>query len=131
MELTMQKIIACCGLECTACAAYIATQENDETLRKETAEQWGRLLGVEVDPKSIACDGCLNSGRHLDYCGICGIRKCCMKKNIENCALCEQYMCETLEKELMFLSEVLEMGPVNELEAKKNLEALRIERTVK
>jgi hypothetical protein len=122
----MEKIIACCGLECTACAAYIATQENNETLRKETAELWGRQLDVEVDPKSIACDGCLSSGRHLDYCGLCGIRKCCMKKNIHNCAPCNQYMCETLRNGHQFLSEVLEMRPVDELEATKNLEALRI-----
>jgi hypothetical protein len=121
----MAKIIACCGLECSACAAYIATQENNDALRRETAELWGRQLDVAVDPESIACDGCLSSGRHLDYCGICGIRQCCMEQNIPNCAHCDQYICDTLAKGLTFLSEVLEMGPMDELEAKKNLESIR------
>ena len=124
-EGSMEKIIACCGLECTACAAYIATQENNEALRKETAELWGRQLGVEVEPESISCDGCLSSGRHLDYCSICAIRKCCMEKNILNCGHCDEYMCETLLQGLTFLSEVLEMGPLGDLEAKKNLDAIR------
>jgi hypothetical protein len=114
-----KKIIACCGLECTACGAYIATQENNDDLRKETAELWGGQLDVEVDPKSIYCDGCLSSGRRLDYCALCGIRKCCMGKNIPNCAHCDRYICETLEQGLLFLSEVLAMGPMEKLEAKK------------
>ncbi len=121
----MERLIACCGLECTACAAYIATQENNDALRKETAELWGRQLGVEVDPKNISCDGCLSSGRHLDYCAICRIRECCMEQDIPNCALCNRYPCEVLEQGHTFLSEVLEMGPIDQLEAKRNLEALR------
>jgi hypothetical protein len=121
----MKKMTACCGLECTACAAFIATQEDNEELRTETAALWGRQLDVEVDPQSISCDGCLSNGRHLDYCGMCGIRKCCLEKNIQNCAQCDQYICDTLAKGFEFLSEVLEMGPLEELEAKKNLDALR------
>ncbi|MCX8043649.1 MAG: DUF3795 domain-containing protein [Desulfobacterota bacterium] len=117
----MEKMIACCGLECTACPAYIATKQDNDMLRKETAALWGRQLGVEVDPESISCDGCLNSGRHLDYCAICRIRPCCREKNLQNRTQCAHSMCDILKSGLVFLSEVLEMGHLEELEAKKIL----------
>jgi|GEM_PF-185209 len=121
----MERMIACCGLDCAACEAYIAQQNDDNELRRKTADLWGRQLDVEVDPAGISCDGCLNSGQHLDDCGMCGIRKCCLEKGLSNCAECDQYICDTLHNGLTFLSEVLEMGPMDELEAKKNLFSIR------
>ena len=34
----MDKLIACCGLDCRKCDAYIATMNNDDNLRKKTAD---------------------------------------------------------------------------------------------
>jgi len=31
----MKEMIACCGLVCTECPAYIATQNGDDKLRKK------------------------------------------------------------------------------------------------
>ena len=36
----MEKLIACCGLNCATCDARIATIKNDDYLRKQTAEKW-------------------------------------------------------------------------------------------
>ena len=36
----MEKIIACCGIACSECPAYIAFKNDDDDLRKKTAKQW-------------------------------------------------------------------------------------------
>jgi len=42
----MEKIISCCGLDCAACEARIATLANDDKLRAETAEKWMKQFGA-------------------------------------------------------------------------------------
>ena len=44
----MKKLIAYCGLDCEKCDAYIATQNDDQALRKKTAELWTQLNGMEL-----------------------------------------------------------------------------------
>ena len=38
----MKQLIACCGLDCENCDARIATINNDEKLREETAQKMER-----------------------------------------------------------------------------------------
>jgi hypothetical protein len=93
------KIIAFCGIDCSECKALIATQKNDNTMRKEIAQEWSKMFGHEIKPEEINCDGCLSrEGRHIGYCNICEIRKCGIQKNVENCAYCIDYKCEKLAK---------------------------------
>ena len=122
----MKKMIACCGVDCATCDAYVATLNNDDTLRRTTAERWARQLDVPVEPEYINCDGCQQTdGRHLGYCAICGIRTCCLEKQHATCAECDEYVCARLQRGFEFLSETLERGPLSELEAHKTLDALR------
>ena len=44
----MNKLIACCGLDCEGCDARIATLKNDDELREKTAALWSQLNGVEI-----------------------------------------------------------------------------------
>lgn len=95
----MDKILAYCGLYCTECPAYIAKQTNDDELRKKTAEEWSKMFNSEIKPEDINCDSCLTKdGVVIQYCNVCEIRKCAQEKNVENCAFCEEYTCEKLEK---------------------------------
>ncbi|MBA7644661.1 MAG: DUF3795 domain-containing protein [Candidatus Stahlbacteria bacterium] len=94
----MDKMIAYCGLECSKCPALIAKKENNDELRKKTAEEWSKDFGETVTPESINCDGCLADGEHINYCNICEIRKCGIEKKVQNCAYCDDYICEKLEK---------------------------------
>jgi hypothetical protein len=95
----MSKIIAYCGIVCTDCEAFAATQKNDNAKRKELAAAWSKEFGHEVKPEEINCDGCLSfDGRHINYCNVCEIRKCGMEKDVENCAYCIDFKCEKLEK---------------------------------
>jgi len=111
----MDRMIAFCGLVCTECGAFIATQENDDAKRREVAEAWSKAFGGEYRPGDINCDGCLTEdGRLWSYCHVCEIRKCGIEKGVENCAHCIDYSCERL-------SRFLENVP----EARKTLEGIR------
>jgi len=90
-------IIACCGLDCSQCGAYIATKNNDDSKRAEVAAQWSAMYKTELKPEDINCNGCLSEGQKFSYCNVCEIRKCCVGKEIENCAGCEMYTCGKLE----------------------------------
>lgn len=94
----MKSIIAYCGLVCSECPAFIAKKDDDNELRKKTAEDWSKQFGQEITPESINCDGCFSSDVVISYCHICEIRKCGLKKKVKNCAYCDEYICEKLEK---------------------------------
>ena len=98
MAKAEEKQIAYCGLSCTDCLAYIATQANDDTQRKEVAEKWTIEYKHDFKPEDINCDGCLSvSGRVASYCPICPIRKCGQGKGVINCAYCVDYVCKELD----------------------------------
>lgn len=44
------QLIGCCGLDCEACDARIATLTNDTALREKTAALWTKLNGVPINP---------------------------------------------------------------------------------
>jgi hypothetical protein len=95
----MDKMIAYCGIVCTECPAFIATQENDDAKRKEVAEMWSKQYKMSVKPEAINCDGCTSDSKRLvGYCSVCAIRKCGQGKGVDNCAHCDEYACEKLTK---------------------------------
>jgi hypothetical protein len=111
----MSDMIGCCGLNCTQCGAYIATQTDDDAKREEVARDWTQKHGGHFTADQIDCDGCQADGRAPDWTAkLCPIRKCCRERKIDTCAACEQYPCEQLEG-------ILKVAP----EARDNLEALR------
>jgi len=95
----MDKMIAYCGIVCTECPAFEATQKNDDAKRKNVAEMWSKQYNMAIKPEDINCDGCKSdSKRIINYCYVCGIRKCGKEKGVENCAYCDEYACEKLTK---------------------------------
>lgn len=111
----MTGIIAFCGLSCTDCPAFKATRNDDDEERKRVAEMWSKEHSVAIKPGDINCDGCLGQdGLHFNYCNVCEIRKCGQQKAVENCAHCDEFACEKLEK-------FFEMAP----QARKTLETVR------
>ena len=95
----MDRIIAYCGLVCTDCPAYIATQANDRTALEQVAAQWREQYNApSITVESVICDGCLVSdGRHCSHCYECEIRACGVERDVANCAHCPDYACEKLE----------------------------------
>lgn len=102
----MDNLIAYCGLDCAVCPAYIAKKNNDDALRQKTAQEWSKMFNVEIKPEEVNCDGCTVTGKHINYCeNFCEMRKCAVSKNMQNCAYCGDYPCETLNS---FLKQVPE-----------------------
>jgi hypothetical protein len=99
MEGSMAKdVIAYCGLNCSECTAYQATQSNDNALRQKIADEWNAKHNWGLKAKDINCDGCLpvKNGRLLNYCASCDVRKCAIEKKIKTCAPCADYPCTKL-----------------------------------
>jgi len=91
----MVKLIAYCGLVCSDCPAFLATQKNDDVERKRVAELWSKEYGASIKPEEINCDGCLSTGdKVFGHCRVCNIRKCGQSKNVQSCAYCSEYPCE-------------------------------------
>ena len=100
----MSEMISYCGLNCTTCIIRLATKEKDEQkklqMKIETARQIKEHYGQECKPEDINdCDGCkANTGILFSGCNNCYMRKCASQKQIENCAYCDDYPCDELEK---------------------------------
>jgi hypothetical protein len=110
----MYEMIAYCGLDCSACKAFEATQKEDFERKKELAKQWTEGLKVEFKPEDINCNGC-KSDTISGWCRkICKIRPCAEDKKVKTCAHCNDYPCGKLKEFLL-----------NEPVATKNLEKIR------
>jgi len=94
-----QEMIAYCGLVCSKCPTFLATQSDDDVAREKTAAFLSEKYGLNFKPKDINCDGCLSTGaRLIGYCNTCEVRKCAITKSIENCSVCDWQTCEKLNK---------------------------------
>jgi hypothetical protein len=95
----MAIIVSFCGLLCNECDAFVATKNDDNEKRKETAKVWSKQYDTELEPEDINCTGCLSDIKPVfRHCNICEIRKCGKAKGIENCAYCGEYACDKLEQ---------------------------------
>ncbi len=94
----MDRMIAMCGLICSDCPGYVATQANDRAMLEQLAEQARNEYNVpDATADTVLCDGCLSaSPRKCSYCAECGIRLCGVSRRVENCAICEAYPCEQI-----------------------------------
>jgi hypothetical protein len=87
----MEKLIACCGLNCETCDARIATVKDSDELRKATAEIWQKMYNAPgISFESINCTGCRMEGVKFSHCGACEIRSCVQKKGYETCGDCAE-----------------------------------------
>ncbi len=109
------KNFGCCGLNCSECAAFLATAANDNAMRIKTAAEWSVIYHADIKPEQINCVGCMTEGIKFPHCAnSCEMRKCCIAKKIQNCSDCKNYPCD-------MLNEFHKIAPA----AKTNIEQLR------
>jgi hypothetical protein len=101
-------------LDCSGCDAYLATREDSDQRRLETARAWSRMYKADIRPEQIRCEGCKSNGTRFFHCDRCGIRSCAFSRGLEHCGMCGDYVCERL-------AGFLELAP----EAGATLERLR------
>jgi len=117
IKTNIDKMIACCGINCEKCEARIATMKNDDKMRVEVAKKWCEMNHTDqITPESINCTGCRVEGIKFYFCShMCEVHKCVTAKGYETCGDCPDK--NTCKK----------VGAIweNCAEAKENLEAMR------
>lgn len=93
-----QRMVAYCGIVCTECDAFVATQAGDHDALEQMARQASEQLGISMTAEETECDGCVAvTGRQIPYCSQCAIRACGVDRLVENCAHCGDYPCPRIE----------------------------------
>jgi hypothetical protein len=116
----MNGISSYCGIDCDNCPIHLATLESDPArqwqIRAEIAKIIWKKYNVKLTVEEITdCYGCKDrSERLFTLCRECHIRICARQKELESCAECDEYGCDTL---LHFF--------VQEPEAKARLDGIR------
>jgi hypothetical protein len=89
----METMTAYCGIDCSKCEGYSATQSGNREAIEQIAEKWRKQYNSEnITAESVMCDGCTTDGRKSGYCNsMCKIRQCAMGKAVQNCAYCSEY----------------------------------------
>ena len=102
----MNELVAYCGLICQGCPIYWASRETDSTKKEKMKADIVRIckehygFGEDFTSEYVTdCDGFrTKGGRLFSGCEKCEIRKCARQRELENCAYCNDYACEKLEK---------------------------------
>src|SRR5512143_667287 len=92
-EGDMQPILTRCGYRCDLCLAYWPNVEKNPENRQILSDGWFKYFHFRTPPEAIICDGCM-AERSLDP--NCPVRPCVAAKDLENCAHCDEYICERL-----------------------------------
>jgi len=94
-----KSMIAYCGITCTDCAAYVATQADDLAGLEKVASEWSNGLEAELTAEDCRCNGCLSTeGPWMSHCDQCEIRACAEERQVKNCAHCAEYACDKLDQ---------------------------------
>jgi hypothetical protein len=91
-----EKNIAVCGLPCYKCDILLSSDDLEKA-KKEAAEL-KQMLGMDVKPKEVRCDGC-KGDRSRHFSPDCWILHCCVdEKGLEFCYECTDFPCEKLNE---------------------------------
>lgn len=91
--------IAPCGLVCSHCDAYRATEANDPAKLEQVAAFWRKINHCdEITAEYLPCEGCMNDGgRKTFFCEkLCRVRPCAVENGVRVCSECPKYPCETV-----------------------------------
>jgi len=92
-----KELIGACGIYCHSCDIYRAWKENDTELKQKIAENISKMVDKKIDPKLIKCTGC-HGPIETHWSENCEIMLCAIVKNVDMCALCDEFICEKLKK---------------------------------
>jgi hypothetical protein len=98
-----KTMISFCGIDCAGCQAYKATRANDPEELRRVAEGWSSEA-LPLGPDDVRCEGC-QSELVFKWAPNCTTRQCGLARGVENCAQCDDYLCEKLEKPWGMLGE--------------------------
>lgn len=96
IKSTNRDRIAYCGVNCSTCPAFVATQKKQEQVRIRIAKLWSDE-DHQYKACEITCKGCHEPwGKKFRHCQECEVRECARQKLFDTCAECNQYPCKKL-----------------------------------
>jgi len=140
LRIAIQKgsgimILTKCGYRCDLCLAYKENIEREDN-RKILSEGWFKYFGIEMKPEDIMCEGCVSCDNPKLIDNSCPVRPCVISKGIDNCAHCNDYICDKLMKRIVDYDEKINFDHdnipfadykniVEPYESKKRLDRIR------
>jgi len=107
--------IAYCGINCSTCPAYVATQKQQEKVKIRIAKLWSDQENA-YDACEITCKGCREPwGEKFRHCMECQVRACARLKLFTTCAECDDYPCKKLNELYQTLDEKISRINLDEL----------------
>jgi hypothetical protein len=108
----MDPILTRCGYRCDLCLAYRPNVEKNPSAQQKLSDGWFKYFGFRIEPEEIICDGCMSDHpRLIDQS--CPIRPCVIKKGLNNCSSCDQYVCEKLKQRIVLFEDVENRTGIN------------------
>jgi hypothetical protein len=90
-------MIAYCGIICTDCRAYTATQKGEQRELSQLAKEWSSE-GYHLSAEDCLCEGCIGEGRLASFARQCEIRRCAVARGVKTCGHCSDYPCDSLQE---------------------------------
>ena len=101
----MKPILTRCGYRCDLCLAYKPNVEKNPSNQQKLSDGWFKYFGFRLPPESILCDGCMaDNPKLIDR--TCPVRPCVIARELENCAQCDDYVCEKLTQRLVVFEDI-------------------------
>jgi hypothetical protein len=99
-EGTMDAILTRCGYRWDLCLAYAPNVTRNPADREKLSDGWFKYYGFRIPPERILCDGCMaQDPRLIDKA--CPVRPCVIERGLENCAPCDEYVCDRVAQRLV------------------------------
>lgn len=92
MELT-----AYCGINCGTCPLYVATVNNNTSMKEDIRLKYEKIYNRSIDIKEMECNGC-KSDKKFSLSRACNITPCNISKGIDTCSQCRSFKCDRIKK---------------------------------
>ena len=96
----MEPLLSFCGMRCDLCLAFLPNLTKHPENRQILSDGWHEYFGFRIPPEEIHCHGCRDTA-NLTLDEDCPVRPCVIAKELENCAQCEDMICEKLQERLV------------------------------
>lgn len=84
-----------CGHDCSKCVTYIATQTNNDDLRRQAQIFYKESIGLDIPLEKFYCNGG-KTKNVFELCKECPFKKCCIERGIDACGKCSEYPCKEI-----------------------------------
>ena len=84
-----------CGHDCARCITYIATQKDDDNLRRQSQNFYKERFGLDIPLEKFNCEGG-RSKNVFELCKGCPFVKCCKERSVDFCSKCPEYPCKEI-----------------------------------